>query len=133
MGSARGGAFAMRDTLSRMRTSILSALLGVFVLGVAPGSLQAAPILAPPGDPAFDMTVAALASGYQRQQDVFATLENGLSLDVFFRPEDVQAVKDFFAQSATDDFKASSGKHPYEAMLSFDEHGDEGNFAGIAS
>ena len=85
------------------------------------------------GSPGFDAALAAQASGFQRQQDVFATLENGLSLDAIFDPADVQSVRDFFAQSATDDFQAFSGKHPYEAIASFDEHGDEGNFAGISS
>lgn len=96
-------------------------------------TVDAAPILAGPSQPNFDPKLAALADAYQRQQDVFATLENGMSLDVIFKPENVQSVKDFFAQSTTNDFKSFSGKHPYEAILAFDEHGDEGNFAGIAS
>lgn len=103
----------------------------IAALAAAPAS--AAPILAAPGTPGFDANLQTMAAGFQRQQDVFATLENGLALDPIFDPASVQSVKDFFAQSATDDFQAFSGKHPYEALSSYDEHGDEGNFAGITS
>src|SRR5206468_9407104 len=71
--------------------------------------------------------------GFQRQQDIFAARENGLSLDTIFLPQAVQTVRDFFAQSATNDFQAFSGMHPFQAVDHFDEHGDEGNFAGISS
>src|SRR5687768_10687552 len=103
------------------------------LLCVAPHTSLAAPILGGPGAADFDPLLESLSKGYQRQQDVFATLENGLSLDPFFDPAEIQTAKDFFAQTATDDFKQFSGKHPYEVLTHYDEHGDEGNFAGIAS
>ena len=114
-----------------MRLRLLPLVLAGAVAASSPA--LADPILPPPGAAGFDPALEALAAGYQRQQDVFATLENGLSLDPIFNPGDVQSVKDFFAQSATDDFQAFSGKHPFEALAVYDEHGDEGNFAGIAS
>jgi hypothetical protein len=114
-----------------MHRAALGALLVTLAAGASPA--LASPILAPPGDPAFAPALAALADGYQRQQDVFATLENGMSLDPIFLPTEVQTVKDFFAQTATNDFEQFSGKHPYETLDHYDEHGDEGNFAGIAS
>ncbi len=114
-----------------MYRASLGALLVTLAAGASPA--LASPILAPPGDAAFSAELASLAAGYQREQDVFATLENGLSLDPIFLPGEVQTVKDFFAQTATDDFEQFSGKHPYQALDHYDEHGDEGNFAGIAS
>lgn len=112
---------------SRLAVSVAALL----ALSAAPAAAD--PILAGPGDPSFDAALEALASGYQRQQDVFATLENGLSLDAIFKPEEVPTVQAFFAQTATLDYQQFSGKHPYEAMIAYDEHGDEGNFAGVAS
>jgi len=58
---------------------------------------------------------------------VFCTIENGLSLDVYVKPEHVDTVKTFFAQADSDDFEAVTAVHPYDAMLAFGEHGDEGN------
>ncbi|MFT3770933.1 MAG: MYXO-CTERM sorting domain-containing protein [Minicystis sp.] len=112
-----------------MRLALAAFTLATLIAAPA----AAAPILAAPGSPGFDAGLESMAAGFQRQQDVFATLENGLALDPIFDPASVQSVKDFFAQTATSDFQAFSGKHPYEALASYDEHGDEGNFAGITS
>src|SRR6185312_13911169 len=91
------------------------------------------PLLPAPTGSGADQTIADLADGFQRQQDVFATAENGLSLDVTIDPANVDLVKSFFAQTASDDFQQVTGKHPFEVMSTFGEWGDEGNFAGIAS
>src|SRR5687767_3662553 len=93
---------------------------------VAPA--HAEPIL-PPSDPALD----TLRAGYDVAEDNFVTRENGLHLDPVVKPEDVAAVEAFFAQSAVTDFEAFDGRHPFEVLADYDEHGDEGNFAGIAS
>lgn len=39
----------------------------------------------------------------------------------------------FFAQTTEPDFAKQSGKQPFDVLAFYDEHGDEGNFAGIAS
>lgn len=109
----------------------LVASLALLLAAASPALAE--PILPGPGAPGHDPSLRDLAGAYQRQQDVFATLENGLSLDVEVKAEEVQTVKDFFAQAASDDFQQFSGKHPYEVINAFGEHGDEGNFAGIAS
>ncbi|MFO0761605.1 MAG: hypothetical protein U0359_34500 [Byssovorax sp.] len=109
------------------RLAVLSSIL------FATSGALAEPILPGPGAPGHDPALLGLASAYQRQQDVFATLENGLSLDTIVKPDEVATVQGFFAQAATDDFQQVSGKHPYEVVAEFGEHGDEGNFAGIAS
>ncbi len=96
-------------------------------------SALADPILLPPDTSPADQALAQLAAGYQRQQDVFATRELGLSLDTWIKADDVSVVKNFFAQTAVDDFQTCTGQHPFAVVDSFDEYGDEGNFAGIAS
>jgi hypothetical protein len=116
-----------------MRASVFSSLSVVAILGALSRPALAGPILAGPGVAGFDVGLDALAQGYQRQQDTFATLENGLSLDVIFSPAGVQPVKDFFAQTAITSFQQFSGQHPYALISTFEEWGDEGNFAGIAS
>jgi hypothetical protein len=40
-------------------------------------------------------------------------------------------VKDFFAQSK--DFATFTGRHPFDVIECYDEHGDMGNFSGVAS
>lgn len=95
------------------------------VLVLSASVANADPILA--ADPALD----ALAATYERQQDTFARAESGQNLDAFIKPADIQSVKDFFAQGQS--FQAFTGKHPFDVVESFDEHGDMGNFSGIAS
>jgi hypothetical protein len=94
---------------------------------------HAAPVIASPGDPAFNAALSELAAGYQLQQDTFAALEFGLSLDVDFVPSEVPTVQAFFAQSATTDFQTFAGMTPFEVVEAFNEYEDIGNFAGIAS
>ncbi|MBK8252310.1 MAG: hypothetical protein IPK82_06525 [Polyangiaceae bacterium] len=96
-------------------------------------SAEGAPLLHPPGDPSFSPLLMDLANGYQRQQDVFCTIENGLSLDPIVQPDHVATVQNFFAQTASNDFEMVTGLHPHSVLAFFGEHGDEGNFAGIAS
>ncbi len=78
-----------------------------------------------------DAQLDALAATYERQQDTFARMESGQSLDALVKAGDMQTVVDFFAQPA--DFTTFTGKHPYDVLDGFDEHGDMGNFSGIAS
>jgi hypothetical protein len=74
-----------------------------------------------------------LAQGYQLQQDNFAALEMGLSLDVNVTMAEVPLVKAFFAQSATTDFETFSGKEPFAVLDAYGEYADIGNFGGVAS
>ncbi len=94
---------------------------------------MAAPLLPAPSGSGPDQVLSDLAAGFQRQQDVFATAENGLSLDIIVNADSVDLVKSFFAQTASDDFQQVTGQHPFAVVSSFGEWGDEGNFAGIAS
>jgi MYXO-CTERM domain-containing protein len=98
------------------------------------GSLaHAAPVIAPPGDPSFNAPLSNMAAGYQLQQDTFAALEFGLSLDVDMADSAVPSVQAFFAQDATTNYQTFSGMKPFAAVAAFNEYEDIGNFAGIAS
>jgi hypothetical protein len=103
----------------------------VLTLCLAPAA-SADPLLPAPAG-GGDATLAELGRGFQRQQDVFATAENGLSLDIVINPDDVALVQSFFAQAQSDDFAQVTGRHPFSVVQTFGEWGDEGNFAGVAS
>ena len=107
-------------------------LLAAATFSVAATVALAEPLLPPPSSSGPDKTLADLAAGFQRQQDIFATAENGLSLDVLVNPTDVDLVRSFFAQP-DNDFQSVTGRHPFSVVSSFGEWGDEGNFAGVAS
>jgi hypothetical protein len=98
----------------------------LFALLLLPTTASAAPMLS-----GSETNLTALADGYQRTQDVFATAENGLSLDPIVKPSEVDTVRAFFMQ--TKDFASFAGKSATSVLESYDEHGDEGNFAGVAS
>jgi hypothetical protein len=100
-----------------------SLVVGLLLL---PASVSAAPLLS-----GSETNLTTLADGYQRTQDVFATVENGLSLDPIVKPAEVDTVRAFFMQPK--DFASFAGKPAVSVLDSYDEHGDEGNFAGVAS
>ncbi len=111
----------------------LLARLSVHLLAVP--ALAVAVALAPPASaepilPA-DAAVDAIAASYERQQDTFARAESGQSFDAAIRAEDRAEVEAFFLQDQ--EFLAFTGRHPFEVVEAFDEHGDMGNFSGIAS
>jgi hypothetical protein len=103
------------------------AVASLVALAALARSASAAPILAP--DPALD----AKAQTYERQADVFTTLESGVFLDCNIKPADVALVRSFFAQTQEPSFQAFSGRHPFDVIAAYGEHGDMGNFAGIGS
>jgi hypothetical protein len=116
--------------MRRRSLSFLSALAAVWFAAIA---AEAAPVIAPPGDPSFDSTMAALANRYQLQQDAFAALEFGLSLDTNVIPDAMPSVRAFFAQDATTSYQTFSGSKPFSVLDAYGEYEDIGNFAGIAS
>jgi hypothetical protein len=113
--------------MSKAKRRIGAYVFGAFV-SLVNGSAHAEPIL--------DATSAELESlrlGYERMEDAFVTPESGLFLDPIIDPTRVALVEGFFAQSTEPDFETYAGLHPYEVIAQYDEYGDEGNFAGIAS
>ncbi len=112
--------------MRRVAALVTIALASLAGLLAARGA-HAAPLLAP--SPAL----TAKAAAYERQESVFSTRENGLFLDPIVNPPDVPLVQAFFAQTAEPDFQKQSGRAPFSVLAEYDEHGDEGNFAGIAT
>jgi hypothetical protein len=107
----------------RLGLPFAASILGAVLLSST--AAEAQPILA--ADPTLD----ALAASYERQQDTFARSESGQNFDALIKAADLQTVKNFFGQSQS--FQAFTGKHPFDVIEQFDEHGDMGNFSGIAS
>jgi hypothetical protein len=57
----------------------------------------------------------------------------GLSLDVWYADAGARAlIEQFLAQDQSDDFPAVTGRHPFEIISSYGEHGDLGFFGGTA-
>lgn len=94
---------------------------------------RAEPILPAPSGSGVDQQLSDLAAGFQRQQDIFGTAEIGISLDIFVKPDDMEVVRSFFAGGADRDFQQVTGRHPFSVVANFEEYGDEGNFAGVAT
>ena len=105
-----------------MRRSSVAVVLGALLV---PAVAHAAPILG------SDSDLATIATSYERQQDTFARAESGMNFDANIKNAERATVEGFFAQDK--DFETYAGKSVFEVMDSFDEHGDMGNFSGIAS
>jgi hypothetical protein len=116
-----------------MRRGVSWGAVALLLAFVPSRTAEAAPVILPPGDPGANLALLDLTAGYQLQQDTFAARPFGLSLDVDVVPKDVALVQSFFAQSATTDFESFSGMKPFAVVQTFNEYGDIGNFAGIAS
>lgn len=93
--------------------------------GLFAGGAVGAPILA------SDATLEARAASYERQDDTFARSECGMNWDAEIKASDRALVEGFFAQSKS--FEEYAGRSAFTTMEFFDEHGDQGNFSGIAS
>lgn len=93
--------------------------------GLFAGGAVGAPILA------SDTTLDARAASYERQDDTFARSECGMNWDAEIKAGDRALVEGFFAQSKS--FEEYAGRSAFTTMEFFDEHGDQGNFSGIAS
>lgn len=90
---------------------------------------NAAPILPAGQFPELDSSIQR----HERQFYGFNALPFGVSLDAHVAsPEDRGLIDQFLAQTESDDVKAVTGKHPFEMMTSYGEHGDLGFFGGIA-
>ncbi|MBS2012215.1 MAG: hypothetical protein JST00_04980 [Deltaproteobacteria bacterium] len=94
-------------------------------LVIAARGSSAAPILAQ------DAALDARAASFERQDDTFARSECGMNWDAEIKASDRALVEGFFAQSQP--FEAYAGRSVFTTIDHFDEHGDQGNFSGIAS
>jgi len=70
---------------------------------------------------------------HARQFYYISALPFGLSLDAHAADQTaIDKVNQFLSQTASDDFKAVTGSHPFEILSSYGEYGDLGFFGGVA-
>jgi MYXO-CTERM domain-containing protein len=104
-----------------------SLALAVVLLAAAPG--RAEPIFPAGANPDLD-------AQYQRHTRLFYEVTArpfGLALDVWYTDADARAaIEQFVSQEDADDFVAVTGKHPFEIISEYGEHGDLGFFGGNA-
>ena len=90
--------------------------------------LRAAPILPAGRSPDLDAAVQR----HERQFYGLNALPFGLSLDVFPAGAEAVALIDQFLAGDAADFQVATGKHPFEVIAAYGEHGDLGFFGGVA-
>jgi MYXO-CTERM domain-containing protein len=106
-----------------------AAWLLVLVLAIAGGPALAEPIFPAGVSPDLD----AQFRRHGRQFYELNARPFGLSLDVWYADAAARAlIEQFLGQDASDDFVAVTGKHPFEIISSYGEHGDLGFFGGNA-
>lgn len=98
--------------------------------------LFAAPALAQrlvpgPGEAGHDAALAAKVDGYERQVHALLTAPLGYGLEAFVGTPSNRTLIESFIASGAPDFKAQSGKHPYEVIDDYGEEGDLGMFGGV--
>ncbi len=105
------------------------------MLAMAGGTAHAAAMFPAGANPALEQTMAR----HERQFYGINAVPFGLSLNAHIPPlstsegADARARIDaYLAQSDELDFKAQSGKHPFEVVATYGEHGDLGFFGGVA-
>ncbi len=91
-------------------------------------AVNAEPIFPAGAHPVLDETMTRHA----RQFYEINARSLGLSLDAHVLDPERVTVDQFLAQTASDDFVAVTGKHPFEILSRYGEHGDLGFFGGVA-
>ena len=109
------------------RSGLLLALPFLLVATTA----AADPIVPGPGQAGHDAALALKAEAYARQLNQLISISIGFGLEAFVEaPADRAVIDDFFASGAAD-FAAHTGRHPYEVISRYGEHGDLGMFGGV--
>lgn len=109
----------------------LSAALFLVGIAVAPAPAAAQPLIAAPGDPAYDAALADRIAAYSRVQDFVTSLPVGFGLEAQVADPADRALIESFVASGSTDFAATTGRHPYEVVDGFGEQGDLGMFGGV--
>ncbi len=107
------------------RTIVAASLL------VSPCAVAAPALLPGPGEVGHDAGLAKKASGFERQIHAIMTPSLGFGLEAYVSKPADRAVIDAFMASSSTDFKAQTGKHPYQVVDAYGEHGDLGMFGGV--
>jgi MYXO-CTERM domain-containing protein len=104
----------------------------VLLLSVSSPLRAAADTLVPgPGTADYSAATAARADDYERQIHGLLAVPLGFGLEAFISDAAARKLVDAFIASGARDFKAQSGKHPYEIIDKYEEHGDLGMFGGV--
>jgi len=90
--------------------------------------LRSAPILPAGRSPDLDAAIVR----HERQFYQLNARPFGLSLDTWPADAEGAALIDQFLAGDATDFQAATGKHPYEVLGGYGEHGDLGFFGGVA-
>jgi MYXO-CTERM domain-containing protein len=109
-------------------------LRSVLVLLLSLGELRdaSAETLVPgPGTAGFSAATAAKADAYERQIHGLLAVPLGFGLEAFISDPGARKLVDAFIASGARDFKAQSGKHPYQIIDRYEEFGDLGMFGGV--
>ena len=112
------------------RLSLVRPLLIVLLIS-SPAWSWAGEIVPGPGETGYDATLAAKADAYVRQIHGLLTVPLGWGLEAYVTKAANRKLIDDFIKSGKADFKAQSGKHPYQVLDAYGEHGDLGMFGGV--
>jgi MYXO-CTERM domain-containing protein len=91
----------------------------------------AQPLVPPPGDAAYDATLAAHVSDWSRVQDHVLSLPVGFGLEGAIADPAHRTLVTQYVTSGMTDFQAATGSHPYAVLDAYDEQGDLGMFGGV--
>ncbi|MCC7540683.1 MAG: hypothetical protein IT379_30990, partial [Deltaproteobacteria bacterium] len=108
-------------------------LLGVttVIAALSPSDAGADRLVPGPGEAGHDEMLARRADAFDVQIHEIMTPSVGWGLEAFVsRPENRALIDDFFARGGRD-FRAETGRHPYEVVDYYEEHGDLGMFGGV--
>lgn len=84
-----------------------------------------------PGEPGHDAALERLADAYDLQIHALIAVPLGFGLEAFVDDPGRRAIIDDFFASGASDFRAHTGRHPYEVIEAYGEHGDLGMFGGV--
>src|SRR5262245_15509305 len=81
-----------------------------------------------PGEAGHDAAVLDKMDGLEKQVHGLLTVPLGWGLEAFIDDPANRALVDQFIASGERDFRAATGKHPYEVIREYGEFGDLGMF-----
>lgn len=106
-------------------------LLMLIAEPAVPGTFEGPPLIPGPLETGYDANLGAKADAFDRQIHQIMTVSLGWGLEAYVSDPAKRALIDGFFASGAADFRAHTGKHPYEAVDAFGEHGDLGMFGGV--
>jgi len=105
----------------------------ILLLFLAPGVARAGGLIPGPGEAGYNKALAAKADAFVRQIHGLLTVPLGWGLEAYVSKSANRALIEAFIKSGkrASEFKKQSGKHPYQVIDAYGEHGDLGMFGGV--